>query len=162
MFQNLRKNSSVYVLSRADGISFSIGTVTDIAKALPNGMPQPIMPYSKADDYLTLTVSVNGREYVFTNIPYSAEAMDFPTQGFFIADNRNAMNAEVKNIESQSIDAISEKTINYHKGVIESCRRIYPEINPEYAESRQQNERLDSLERMIKEIYEKMGSETGA
>lgn len=162
MFQNLRKNSSIYVLSRTDDISVSIGTVVDTAKALPTGMSQPIMPYAKADDYLTLTVSVNGREYVFTNVPYTAEAMDFPTQGFFIADNRDAMNAEVKNIENRSLDAISDKVIDHHKAVIESCRRIYQELNPEYAESRQQKERLDSLEKMMKEIIAKMGSETGA
>ena len=164
MFQNLRNQSQLYVFYKDANPHVEIGIVKDIAKTPQNQAAMPIMVYAqppRIDDTLTLTVSVNGQDLVFPQVPYMSDSMDYPSKGLFISDSRDAVNAEVSSYQKISEHALSDDTRNYHMSIISGCKAIREKLNPEFAAQQAQQIQIDELNKKLDALISMMNMGSG-
>jgi hypothetical protein len=67
-----------------------------------------------------------------------------------ISDSREAMNSEILSFKQKSIDAIN--SVDMHKSIINECDVIISNLNPEYAEKKQQQDEMLSLKAQMAEM----------
>lgn len=66
------------------------------------------------------------------------------------------MNAEITAMKQKSSDILS--SIDYHRGVIESCDKLLIQLNPEYAEKQRQQEEITLLKSQMGELARNMNA----
>lgn len=97
-----------------------------------------------------IVVKVNNQDLNYQKVPATAEIADFGFNGVVLSDSRDAMNAEVVNLKNRSQETI--QSIDFHKGVVESCDKILESLNPEYAERQAQQNDINSLKEQVQEL----------
>lgn len=97
-----------------------------------------------------ICVNVNGQDVNYQKLPASVDIADFGTGGVVIADNREAMNAEVLSLKNKSVETVN--SIDRHKSIIKACDEILAGLNPEYAERKQQQTEINDLKSQVSEL----------
>lgn len=151
MFQNLRAGSSIYILNKTNAPVMETGTIASVSAPVPKYTVPPVFGQPQ-EMTVDLVVKVNGQEQTFQKVPASADIADFGFNGIVISDSRDAMNAEVVNLKSRSIETIN--SVDFHKGVVDSCNKILENLNPEYAERQAQQNDINSLKMQMQELME--------
>lgn len=163
MFQNLRAGSSVYILHKNGNPVLDTGTIVNVSKPMPKYSVPPMFgqPQEMVVDIL---VRVNNQERSFPSMPSTSDITEIVSTGEVFSDSREAMNAEVVNLKNNSLETIG--SIDFHKGVVESCNKILESLNPEFAERQaQQNEinalkeQMQELMKMNRDLLSKLGSD---
>lgn len=160
MFQSLRQNSQIYIFHKGQNPSLEIGTVTNIPVTKPKyAIPQSFnQPQEMVVD---LIVKVNDRIVNYNSLPASQDIADCYTNGesLVVSDNRDAMNAEIFAYKQKSVDTIN--SLDVHKSIIESCEKILNNLNPEYAEKKQQQDEISNLKSQMSDISTSLAALTG-
>ena len=154
MFQSLRPNNQLFIL-RKDKPSLEVGSVVSVSIPLPKYQMQPAFGHSQ-EMVVDIVAKVNNQDITYQKIPATLDIADFGTEGIVIADNREAMNAEILSLKKKSSDIID--SIDYHKGVISNCEAILSDLNPEFAEKQAQKKELDDLKIQMNEMSKSMAS----
>lgn len=142
MFQNLRENQQIYVLTKNPNPSLDMGTVVKIQGPMPkyktgtNMMPQ-------TEYVLDIIVSVNGMTRTFPQLPVNKDSAEYVNEQTIIAMNRDAMNAELNSLKSESVSAIQRARDEEAKLPI--WDKLILQLNPEVAEKQRQEQELNSL-----------------
>lgn len=148
MFQSLRPNNQLFIL-RKDKPSLEIGSVVSVSIPVPKYQMQPAFGQHQ-EMVVDIVVKVNNQDVTYQKIPANLDIADFGNSGIVIADNREAMNAEVVSLKNKSIDILN--SVDYHKEVISSCEKILGELNPEFAEKQAQRKEIDDLKNKLDEM----------
>jgi hypothetical protein len=92
-----------------------------------------------------ITVKIGDRIVNYNGLPAHLDIADSYSNGenIVISDSREAMNAEILSFKQKSIDAIN--SVDMHKSIINECDVIISNLNPEYAEKKQQQDEMLSL-----------------
>ena len=102
MFQNLRENQQIYVLTKAPVPSLDMGTVIKIQGPVPNFQAgSNMMGYT-----MDITVAVNGINRPFPQLPVNKDSAEYINEQTIIAMSRDAMNAELNSLKNESVNAI--------------------------------------------------------
>lgn len=156
MFQNLRENSIVYILHKDNTPYIETASVVRVSAPMPKfQMPQNFgQPQEMTVD---MVIRVNGNEMTFQKLPANAEISNALVGGnVTIAASRDAMNAEISNMKQKSIELLN--SIDYHKGVVESCDKLLMQLNPEFAEKQRQQEEISTLKLQMGEMAKNMST----
>ncbi len=143
MFQNLRENQQIYVLTKAPVPSLDMGTVIKIQGPVPNFQAgSNMMGYT-----MDITVAVNGINRPFPQLPVNKDSAEYVNEQTIIAMSRDAMNAELNSLKNESVNAIQ-------RGREEESRlpvwdKLILQLNPEVAEKQRQEQEIATMKHQM-------------
>lgn len=156
MFNTARPNSRAYIFFKGEKPRFEQGFVvnTPIIKPKYN---IPVNFNQKQETLTDLSIKTDSGTFNFNGIPSELEVADTFCNGeaAVISLNRDAFSAEVLSIMQRSEDVLKSRA--YHETVISTCKETLEQLNPEYANQKQRDERLDSLEKKVDTLTDKLG-----
>lgn len=160
MFSNLRQGSLFYILQKGEKPELKIGQVISVTNPVPryNNSYAPINQLNH-DMIMDVTVKVGDKEMNFKQLPCSQSISTFETEGIIVSESRDAMNAEVEAMLRTSQQIIDN--IPFHESVVASCDSILRELNPRFAKEKEQEEKIDTLEKEICSIKDVLGDVKG-
>lgn len=149
MFQNLRENQQIYVLTKTPTPSISMGTVVKIKGPMqkfqtgPNMMPQ-------TEYVLDIILNVNGINRPFPQLPVNKDSAEYVDEQTILAMSRDAMNAELNSLKTESMNAIQ-------RGRDEEARfpiwdELIIQLNPEVAEKQRQEQEIATLKNQVAQL----------
>lgn len=148
MFSNLRVNSQLYILYK-DTITIEVGNVVSVSAPIPKF---PVTNFMNPQEYIVdIVVSINDSNVTFSKLPANLDIADQGAAGnIIIATSKEAINAEIQGLKQKSQSIIN--SIEYHQQVIEKCDALLQELNPEFAEQKQQKEEINTLKTQMSEM----------
>lgn len=160
-FQNLRNGSTVYVFYKTSSPKLEIGQVVNEPKLRqkfplstgpqpytnPNYLPQ------QHEQVLDLSIKIGDKLQPIEGLTPALDIQDCGN-GLFIACNRDAVNAEVVAYMHNSEVAIDEATLEMHRAIVNNCKHIMSQLNPEIAERQRLEAENTELKNEIKRLSE--------
>ena len=146
MFQNLRENQQIYVLTKAPVPSLDMGTVIKIQGPVPNFQAgSNMMGYT-----MDITVAVNGINRPFPQLPVNKDSAEYVNEQTIIAMSRDAMNAELNSLKNESVNAIQRGREEEAK--LPVWDKLILQLNPEVAEKQRQEQELTTLKNQMAQM----------
>lgn len=149
-FSELRNNYPVYVLNKtemktAQGKVINVGSpYFQQANPMQMGMP-PQQPTQRMVD---VTIEIEGKTQTYTMSETSAvTCAQVGGKELILSTERQGITREVEVMKAQSQEVLD--SVEKHKMIIGSCEKILAEWNPEYAEKKQQDQRISGLEKKV-------------
>lgn len=143
-FSSLGQGSPFYILRQGEKPLLEVGTVkskTQPHVKFPTQTPN-IMAGMQAQQYIDITVTINGKDETYNDIPIGVEIAQKGNVTF--SGSREAMLQAVDTMLQTSKKALDQ--IPYHKGVISESEKMLEVLNPQYAENKKQARTIQSLE----------------
>lgn len=156
MFNTARPNSRAYIFFKGDKPRFEQGFVINNPVVKPK-YNIPMNLNQRQETITDITIKTDSGTYNFNGIPSELEVADTYCNGeaAVISLSRDAMSAEVLSLKQRSEDVI--KSVPYHESFITICNDVVSQLNPEYAEQKQRDGRLDNLEKKVDVLTDKLG-----
>lgn len=149
MFQNLRENQQIYVLTKTPTPSIAMGTVVRIQGPMQKFQTTPNM-IPQTEFVMDIIVSVNGMNRTFSQLPVNKDSAEYVNEQTIIAMSRDAMNAELNSLKTESMNAIQ-------RGRDEEARlpvwdELILQLNPEVAEKQRQEQEITTLKNQVAQL----------
>jgi hypothetical protein len=154
--QNLGVGSPFYVLRKGEKPVLETGVVKTKSQPrakFPTQTPN-IMQGVQIQQVIDVTVTINGKDEVFSEIPINVEIAARGNDTF--TGSREAMLQAVDAMLQTSKKAIEQ--VPYHKSVIAESEKMLEVLNPQYAENKKQARTISDLERRQAVTDEKLDS----
>lgn len=150
MFQALRPNNIIYIFYRGENSRLEKGVVLN--QPIVRQKYQMPASFRQSEMVVDLNVRIDGRTVNYTNLPANLDISNSSNDGesLIVADNKEAMNAELLSLKQESLDIINSKEA--HEKLLSIYDNILFELNPEYAEKEAQKEELASLKIQVNEM----------
>lgn len=104
-----------------------------------------------------IVVNVGGQNTNLQGLPAGADIADFGQNGNIVVScSRDAMNGELSTLRQKSVDILN--SVEYHKGMIESCDKMLNALNPEFAAKQQQEQEIDMMKQQIATMTQNMNT----
>lgn len=140
MFSTLRQDSLLYVIDKNSQRRFYTVRNPKVSAPYPEfktAFPTPGTP---------MFVDVDGEDgntaVKFAKLPAAMSAHEF--NGIFVTENRDAVQAELEAMKAKSKSVLDSR--EYHEEIIAFCDETLPLVNPNIAQERDRENRLESLE----------------
>lgn len=146
MFQNLRENQQIYVLTKNPNPSLDMGTVVKIQGPMPKFQTNPTM-MPQTEYVLDIVVSVNGINRTFQQLPVNKDSAEYVNEQTIIAVSRDAMNAELNSLKNESVAAIQRGRDEEAK--LPVWDKLILQLNPEVAEKQRQEQEINALKNQM-------------
>ena len=157
--QNLGIGSPFYVLRKGEKPVLETGVVKTKSQPrakFPTQTPN-IMQGMQMQQVIDATVTINGKDEVFSEIPINVEIAARGNDTF--TGSREAMLQAVDAMLQTSKKAIEE--VPYHKSVIAESEKMLEVLNPQYAENKKQARTISDLERRQADTDKKLDTILG-
>lgn len=142
MFSALRENNPIYLLYRG-GKKPELRTGTIVGVSSP--MAKSVVQYPPETE-VSITARFNDEQVVFEHVPSNLSITEYKP-GVVISESREAMASEVEGMLRSSQMVLD--SMDYHKGVSESCEEMLKTLNPRFAKDKENDERLDTMDKKI-------------
>lgn len=146
MFQNLRENQQIYVLTKNPNPCLDMGTVVKIQGPMPKFQTNPTM-MPQTEYVLDIVVSVNGINRTFQQLPVNKDSAEYVNEQTIIAVSRDAMNAELNSLKNESVAAIQRGRDEEAK--LPVWDKLILQLNPEVAEKQRQEQEINTLKNQM-------------
>ena len=146
MFQNLRENQQIYVLTKNPNPCLDMGTVVKIQGPMPKFQTNPTM-MPQTEYVLDIVVSVNGINRTFQQLPVNKDSAEYVNEQTIIAVSRDAMNAELNSLKNESVAAIQRGRDEESK--LPVWDKLILQLNPEVAEKQRQEQEINTLKNQM-------------
>lgn len=154
MFQNLRANSTLYLLHRGANPNLECGQVVNVSPIKTVYRTVPNMPYPQPVQVVDIVVSINGQNVNLYEFPANADIADDAKTGMLVTCSRDEMNTEVLTMKKQSEDVL--KSVEYHQNFLMVCDQMLTILNPELAAKQRQEQEISSLKGQVSEMNKNM------
>lgn len=157
--QNLGIGSPFYVLRKGEKPVLETGVVKTKSQPrakFPTQTPN-IMQGMQMQQVIDVTVTINGKDEVFSEIPVNVEIAARGNDTF--TGSREAMLQAVDAMLQTSKKAIEQ--VPYHKSVIAESEKMLEVLNPQYAENKKQARTISDLERRQADTDKKLDAILG-
>lgn len=152
MFKDLKNGFQVSILDKSQKTPvYKIGNVVSVSaprieppRQIPGQIASPMM-YS--DRVLDLTVECEGQTSTYV-VQENANVASIAS--LTLACSADPILNEVRAIHKSSSDIIASGDL--HKEVVAKCESILEELNPAFADSKAQGQRIDKIESTISEV----------
>lgn len=150
MFNNLRQGNLFYILNKGEMYSLKIGQVESVSNPVPKYPTyNPVQPFGQQTDMtIDLKVKVGEDILEFQKLPTTNEVFSYPNA--IVSDKKEAILSEVETIMQTSQQIVDSK--DYHQSIIDSCKEIRKQLNPQVAKEEMQEQKIGSLEQELKSI----------
>lgn len=146
MFQNLRENQQIYVLTKNPNPCLDMGTVVKIQGPMPKFQTNPTM-MPQTEYVLDIVVSVNGINRTFQQLPVNKDSAEYVNEQTIIAVSRDAMNTELNSLKNESVAAIQRGRDEEAK--LPVWDKLILQLNPEVAEKQRQEQEINTLKNQM-------------
>lgn len=146
MFQNLRENQQIYVLTKNPNPCLDMGMVVKIQGPMPKFQTNPTM-MPQTEYVLDIVVSVNGTNRTFQQLPVNKDSAEYVNEQTIIAVSRDAMNAELNSLKNESVAAIQRGRDEEAK--LPVWDKLILQLNPEVAEKQRQEQEINTLKNQM-------------
>lgn len=131
------------MLTKAPVPSLDMGTVIKIQDPVPNFQAgSNMMGYT-----MDITVSVNGINRPFPQLPVNKDSAEYVNEQTIIAMSRDAMNAELNSLKNESVNAIQRGREEEAKLPI--WDKLILQLNPEVAEKQRQEQEIATMKHQM-------------
>ena len=157
--QNLGIGSPFYVLRKGEKPVLETGVVKTKSQPrakFPTQTPN-IMQGMQMQQVIDVTVTINGKDEIFSEIPINVEIAARGNDTF--TGSREAMLQAVDAMLQTSKKAIEQ--VPYHKSVIAESEKMLEVLNPQYAENKKQARTISDLERRQADTDKKLDTILG-
>jgi hypothetical protein len=157
--QNLGIGSPFYVLRKGEKPVLETGVVKTKSQPrakFPTQTPN-IMQGVQIQQVIDVTVTINGKDEVFSEIPINVEIAARGNDTF--TGSREAMLQAVDNMLQTSKKALEQ--VAFHKSVIAESEKMLGVLNPQYAENKKQARTISDLERRQADTDKKLDTILG-
>ena len=157
--QNLGIGSPFYVLRKGEKPVLEtcvVKTKSQPRAKFPTQTPN-IMQGMQMQQVIDATVTINGKDEVFSEIPINVEIAARGNDTF--TGSREAMLQAVDAMLQTSKKAIEQ--VPYHKSVIAESEKMLEVLNPQYAENKKQARTISDLERRQADTDKKLDAILG-
>jgi hypothetical protein len=157
--QNLGIGSPFYVLRKGEKPVLETGVVKTKSQPrakFPTQTPN-IMQGMQMQQVIDVTVTINGKDEIFSEIPINVEIAARGNDTF--TGSREAMLQAVDAKLQTSKKAIEQ--VPYHKSVIAESEKMLEVLNPQYAENKKQARTISDLERRQADTDKKLDTILG-
>ena len=157
--QNLGIGSPFYILRKGEKPVLETGVVKTKSQPrakFPTQTPN-IMQGMQMQQVIDVTVTINGKDEVFSEIPINVEIAARGNDTF--TGSREAMLQAVDAMLQTSKKAIEQ--VPYHKSVIAESEKMLEVLNPQYAENKKQARTISDLERRQADTDKKLDTILG-
>ena len=157
--QNLGIGSPFYVLRKGEKPILETGVVKTKSQPrakFPTQTPN-IMQGMQMQQVIDVTVTINGKDEVFSEIPINVEIAARGNDTF--TGSREAMLQAVDAMLQTSKKAIEQ--VPFHKSVIAESEKMLEVLNPQYAENKKQARTISDLERRQADTDKKLDTILG-
>lgn len=157
--QNLGIGSPFYVLRKGEKPILETGVVKTKSQPrakFPTQTPN-IMQGMQMQQVIDVTVTINGKDEIFSEIPINVEIAARGNDTF--TGSREAMLQAVDAMLQTSKKAIEQ--VPYHKSVIAESEKMLEVLNPQYAENKKQARTISDLERRQADTDKKLDTILG-
>lgn len=147
MFSLLRQGNSIYILDKTDVPTLKIGQIVNVSS---------INYLSYNQNTIDIQVKVDGEVLEFKQLPSMLSVANY--NNTIISETKEQMSQEVENMIKTSKQII--ENIPYHEKVIESGENILKQLNPQFAQQKDQENKINNLESKVVGIESKLDSIT--
>jgi len=148
MLSGLRPGIPVFVLNKNE-LVFKCAKVVSVSNQYPQyNFQQPLNPGN--GPVVDLTVEIDGKTETFTKIPMNSSIAEFPDKGIIISETREGIVNEINVIMGNSQTALEQEPT--HRKIIESCKALLVEVNPQLRREQEQADEIASLKRQLSEM----------
>lgn len=153
MFSTARVNQQIYILDKANR-AFEIGTLCEEPKVRYSTQPvqqQYNMPYPQQTTIQVVDLKVqtpNGIQ-TLSGLPMDKTVFDNPAKTVFVTEDKEAMLNELRVMRDQSVNHV--KQTKYHEEMIPMYDGWIDILNPEEAEKKRQEQKIQNLEKAYEE-----------
>lgn len=148
-FSEIRQNYPVYILNR-NSMKTTQGKVINAGSPYfpnmnPMNMPMPGQPQQNTQRMVDITIEIGGKTQTFT-IPETSAVTCAQINGneMILSTEKQGIIREVEVMKSQSEGVLA--SMEKHKAIIQNCDRILTEWNPQFAEKKEQDARIKTVE----------------
>lgn len=142
MFSALRENNPIYLLAKGGKKpELRIGTVVGVSSPVP----KTAMQYPPETE-VSITARFGEEQVVFEHVGSGLSITEYKP-GVIISESREALSNEVEGMLRSSQMVL--ESVEYHQGVVESCESMLKELNPRFAKDKENDERLDTMDKKI-------------
>lgn len=143
MFQGVRQGSVLYILRKGEQPDLTKAQVVSISNPYAPPNAQNIFAQASVVD---IQVSMSGETTTYKEMPALSELVTCP-DGTVIADNPEAMLAEVKNLHRTSQQIV--ESAPHHESLLPVYESFYDILDPNLAKEREKDKKIEFLENKI-------------
>ena len=148
MLSGLRPGTPVFVLNKNE-LRFKNGKVVSVSNQYPQyNFQQPLNPGN--GPVVDMAIEIDGKTETFPRIPLTSSIAEFPDKGYIISETRDGIVNEVNVIMGNSQTALEQEPM--HRKIIESCRALLMEVNPQLRKEQEQADEIASLKKQLSEM----------
>lgn len=150
MFNNLRQGNLFYILNKGEKPILKIGQVDSISNPVPKYPTyNPVQAFGQQTEMtVDLKVKIGDEVLEFQKLPTNNEVFSYPNA--IVSDKKEAILSEVDAMMQTSQQVVDSK--DYHQSIIDSCKEIRKQLNPQIAKEEVQEAKINSLEGDVKSL----------
>lgn len=155
-FNSIGNGSPFYILRKGERPLLDVGVVKSKSQPrakFPTQTPN-IMQGVQMQQVIDVTVTINGKDETFSDIPVNVEIAARGNDTF--SGSREAMLQAVDAMLQTSKKALDQ--IPFHKSVITESEKMLEVLNPQYAENKKQARTIQNLEEKQKATEQKLSA----
>lgn len=144
LFKDMKQGYQVYILDK-DSLDYKTGKIVSVSQPHLPGQ-QPLGGYTPSMQlYVDATIETNGSTQTYS-IP---ESLGITYSGnLVLSTSKDGIIREVEAVKSNSENAIKE--VDSHKNRLSRCEALLSDLNPEFADKKKQEERINGLEEEVR------------
>lgn len=146
MFSALRNNSVLYVLEKTNMPILKMANVINVSAPV-----QKFNAYNPLNPETSIDINVkfeDGTSMDIKQLPSNLSVANFGNT--IVAETKELMASEVETMLRNSKGII--ESVPYHEKVIDACESMLVKLNPDIAEKKQTEERLNKIEDMLAKL----------
>lgn len=159
MFQQVRQGNQLYILHKGEQPRVEVATATSVGQPTPKFKTQynPYLPSPTQEMLVDITVKIGETVIDFSALPATADYVDLTSSGkpMLVTTSREAMMAQVENMLAGSKQIV--ESVDYHRNVIQGCEEILQQLNPQLAERKQQDQRMEQMNKEMGNVKSELG-----
>jgi len=160
MFGTLKAGSLLYILSKGENPSLSIGQVVSVTPPRPkvNNTFMPIANPIQMEQVIDINVKVGDDNKIFSNVSTNLSIVDTGINNYVISDDKTAIMNEVEAFGTTSQNILN--SVPYHQKVVESCKRMMIDLNPNLQKEAEREQEMLTMKNELAEMRTAMGEIT--
>ena len=156
MFSALSQGSLIHILDKTNGLKYRIGEVIGVTQPNQFGGTFSTSSFNNPLAPIVIKVKVDGNVQEYPDVPSANTMFTYNNGNIVISETTQGIQTEVESIHKRNTQIIADDNINKLKKEIEDCELIMKDLNPQFAQDKARDERIDSLDNKVSSIENKL------
>ena len=143
MFSTIRQGSTLYILEKGQDLNLRVGQCTNIQNNYSTYL---------GNNTVDITVKCANDLLEFKQLPAALSTATY--NNTIISDTRELISQEVENLIKSSKQIIDN--IPMHKSIVEKGEIILTQLNPQFAQQKEQEQKISNLETKVGSMESKL------